>query len=110
MDIGAFEASSSYLVTNTADSLDVGTLRAAVGWANVSTNANPANIACPAPNTVIFDTAGTFATPQTIILTRDPGAEQHDHGGVDRRHWRGEPDRGPQQHRGDVRFRHFHHG
>ena len=43
VDIGAYEASSSYLVTTTADSTDVGTLRAAVGWANVSTNANPAN-------------------------------------------------------------------
>ena len=70
IDIGAYEASSSYLVTSTADTTDVGTLRAAVGWANVSTNANPANVASPAPNTVIFDTAGTFATPQTITLTQ----------------------------------------
>ena len=70
VDIGAYEASSSYLVTSTADTTDVGTLRAAVGWANVSTNANPANVASPAPNTVIFDTAGTFATPQTITLTQ----------------------------------------
>src|SRR5208337_1134584 len=36
VDIGAYEASSSYLVTSTADTNDVGTLRAAVGWANVS--------------------------------------------------------------------------
>ena len=70
VDIGAYEASSSYLVTSTADTNDVGTLRAAVGWANVSTNANPANVASPAPNTVTFDTAGTFATPQTITLTQ----------------------------------------
>ncbi len=70
VDIGAYEASSSYLVTSTADTTDVGTLRAAVGWANVSTNANPANVASPAPNTVTFDTAGTFATPQTITLTQ----------------------------------------
>ena len=70
VDIGAYEASSSYLVTSTADTTDVGTLRAAVGWANVSTNANPANVASPAPNTVTFATAGTFATPQTITLTQ----------------------------------------
>ena len=71
VDIGAYEASSSYLVTSTADSYDVGTLRAGVGWANVSTNANPANIASPAPNTIVFDTAGAFATPQTITLTQN---------------------------------------
>jgi len=69
VDIGAYEASSSYLVTSTAGSGDVGTLRAAVGWANVSTNANPAFIANPVPNTVFFDTAGVFATPQTITLS-----------------------------------------
>ena len=86
VDIGAYEASSSYLVTSTADSTDVGTLRAAVGWANVSTNANPANIASPAPNTIVFDTAGVFATPQTITLTGGQlDAEQHEHGGDDHR-------------------------
>jgi hypothetical protein len=68
VDIGAYEASSSYLVTSTADSTDVGTLRAAVGWANVSTNANPANSPA-APNTIVFNTAGVFATQQTITLT-----------------------------------------
>ena len=73
VDIGAYEASSSYLVTSTADSYDVGTLCAGVGWANVSTNANPANIASPAPNTVVFDTAGAFATPQTITLSPSLG-------------------------------------
>ena len=73
VDIGAYEASSSYLVTTTADSYDVGTLRAAVAWANVSTNANPANIAGPAPNTIVFDTAGVFATPQTITLSPSLG-------------------------------------
>ncbi len=73
VDIGAYEASSSYLVTSTADSYDVGTLRAGVGWANVSTNANPANIASPAPNTLVFDTAGAFATPQTITLSPSLG-------------------------------------
>jgi hypothetical protein len=73
VDIGAYEASSSYLVTSTADSDDVGTLRAAVGWANVSTDANPANLANPAANTVVFDTAGAFASPQTITLSQGLG-------------------------------------
>jgi uncharacterized repeat protein (TIGR01451 family) len=73
VDIGAYEASSSYLVTSTTDSYDVGTLRAAVGWANVSTNANPANLASPAANTVLFDTSGLFATPQTITLAPSLG-------------------------------------
>ena len=41
---------------------------------------------------------------------RDPGAEQHGHARVDRRHRRGEPDRGPQQRLGDALFRHFHGG
>ncbi len=68
-DIGAYEASSSYLVTSLADSPDAGTLRAAIGWANISTNSNPANIADPAPNTIVFDTSGAFATPQTITLS-----------------------------------------
>jgi len=69
-DIGAFEASSSYLVTTAADSNDVGTLRTAVGWANVSTNNNPANVSPnpTAPNTIVFDTSGAFSTPQTITL------------------------------------------
>jgi hypothetical protein len=69
VDIGAYEATSSYLVTSTADSNDFGTLRAAIAWANMSTNANPANLADPAPDTIIFDTGGAFATLQTITLT-----------------------------------------
>jgi parallel beta-helix repeat protein len=73
VDVGAYEASSSYLVTTTTDSVDVGTLRTAVGWANVSTNANPANSSNPAPNSIIFDTAGAFATPQTITLSPSLG-------------------------------------
>ncbi len=67
-DIGAYEASSSYLVSTTTDSDDVGTLRTAVGWANVSTNANPENTVIIAPNTIVFDTNGVFSTPQTITL------------------------------------------
>ncbi|MGP0069832.1 MAG: beta strand repeat-containing protein [Isosphaeraceae bacterium] len=62
VDIGAYEASSSYLVTSTADSTDAGTLRTAIGWANVSANANPANLSDPAPNTIDFG-----------IPTTDPG-------------------------------------
>ena len=68
VDIGAYEASSSYLDTSTADSGDVGTLRDAVGWANVNTNVNPAN-SPTAANTIVFNTAGVFATQQTITLT-----------------------------------------
>ncbi len=67
-DVGAFEASSSYLVTTTDDSFDVGTLRSAVGWANVSTNANPENLDISPPNTIVFDTQNVFNTPQTITL------------------------------------------
>jgi parallel beta-helix repeat protein len=69
VDIGAFEASSSYLVTSAVDSVEVGALRTAVGWANLSTNANPANLANPAANTIVFDTAGAFATARTITLS-----------------------------------------
>jgi len=72
-DIGAFEASSSYLVTATDDSFAVGTLRSAVDWANRSSNANPANLGNPAPNTVVFDTSGVFSTPQTITLNQSLG-------------------------------------
>jgi len=68
VDIGAYEASSSYLVTSTAASTDVGTLQTAIGWANVSTNANPANTASPAPNTIIF------APPDTPSLDQDLAA------------------------------------
>ena len=72
VDIGAYEASSSYLVTTTVDSLAFGTLRSAVNWANLSFNDNPANLSpnTPAPNTVVFDTANLFSTPQTITLTQ----------------------------------------
>src|SRR5208337_981861 len=65
-DIGAYEASSSYLVNLTDDSPAVGTLRTAVGWANVSTNVNPANSPV-APNTIVF--SSLFNTPKTITLT-----------------------------------------
>jgi fibronectin-binding autotransporter adhesin len=70
VDIGAYEASSAYLVTTAVDSLAYGTLRSAVGWANLSFNDNPLNIATPAPNTVVFDTANLFATSQTLTLTQ----------------------------------------
>jgi hypothetical protein len=68
VDIGAYEASSSYLVTSTADDGTVGTLRVGILWANFSTNANAANTPV-SPNTITFDTKGTFATSQTIALT-----------------------------------------
>ena len=73
VDIGAYEASSSYMVTSTADSLTIaGTLRSALDWAAGSSNYNSANITGPtkdAPNTVVFQLSGTFAIPQTIRLT-----------------------------------------
>ena len=72
-DVGAYEASSSYLVTSTDDSFDLGTLRTGVGWANVSTNANPQEVASPLPNTLFFDGAGVFATSQTITLSPQLG-------------------------------------
>jgi fibronectin-binding autotransporter adhesin len=75
VDIGAYEATSSYLVTTTTDSSAIGTLRAGVGWADLSTNANPEALAAAAANhniapanTTVFQTSGTFATPQTITL------------------------------------------
>ncbi len=69
-DIGAYEASSSYLVTTTTDSTDMGTLRSAIAWANVSTNANPTNLAphAAAPNTAVFDKSKVFSSAQTITI------------------------------------------
>ena len=69
VDIGAYEASSSYLVTTTGDSLAYGTLRSAVNWANFSFNDNQENVTNPAPNTIRFDTSNVFSTAQTITLT-----------------------------------------
>ena len=70
VDIGAYEASSSYLISSAADSTAAeGTLRSGLNWAAFSSNDNPANLAHPAPNTLIFDTKGAFATPKTITLT-----------------------------------------
>ncbi len=77
VDIGAFEASSSYLVTTTSLAPDVGTITTAAGWANISTNANARNLPAsasnpqgnPQPNTIVFDVLGVFSTPQTITLS-----------------------------------------
>ena len=68
VDIGAYNASSEYLVTTASDSNDLSTLRTGVGWANVSTNANPANIN---PTSTTFDAPNTveFSSPQTITLS-----------------------------------------
>ncbi len=70
-DIGAFEASSSYLVTTAADSRAVGTLRDGVFWAFFNANSNPANLAPEraAPNTIVFDTR-VFSRPRTITLSK----------------------------------------
>jgi filamentous hemagglutinin family protein len=64
IDIGAYEATSSSLVTRVGDGVTAGSLRAAVSFANG--NSNP--IANSPDNTIRFDTAGAFATPQTIVL------------------------------------------
>ena len=64
VDIGASEASSAYQVSTSADSAGaVGTLRSAVSWADANENFNPANIAKPAANTIVF------TTTQPITLT-----------------------------------------
>ncbi|HLO85699.1 MAG TPA: CHAT domain-containing protein [Nostocaceae cyanobacterium] len=70
VDIGAFEATSSYLVTNTNDGINpgAGSLRGALSFFNGNINNNPTNSPA-ATDTIRFDTAGTFATPQTITLT-----------------------------------------
>ncbi|HKI17600.1 MAG TPA: dockerin type I repeat-containing protein, partial [Isosphaeraceae bacterium] len=70
-DIGAYEASSSYLVNSSADDGTLGTLRCGLAWAGTSTNSlAPAGTA----NLVRFDTspAGTFAAPKTITLSLGP--------------------------------------
>jgi hypothetical protein len=76
-DIGAYEASSSYLVNTSGSGSNVDTLAVAVHWANVSVNVNPANPpyaqppiagAVSAPNTILFSTSA-FSSPQTINLT-----------------------------------------
>ena len=59
-DIGAYEASSSYVVSLTGDTLDAGTLRTGVNWADISTNPNPENLFNPAPNTIDFTATGTI--------------------------------------------------
>jgi predicted outer membrane repeat protein len=72
-DIGAYEATSSYLVTTPTDSGAVGTLRSAVTWANLNVNVNkPKPVAVPTPlvpNTIVFDTKGAFGQSQTITLS-----------------------------------------
>jgi filamentous hemagglutinin family protein len=72
-DIGAYEATSSYLVTNTTDAIapDLGSLRSAVDFTNsgLNVNNNAANLITPATDTINFDQVGIFATPQIITLS-----------------------------------------
>ena len=68
IDAGAFEISSSYLVTSTGDSVVAGTLRSAVAWANN----NPAPTPASFPSTIVFDPT-VFGTPQTINLSDSLG-------------------------------------
>ncbi len=72
IDMGAYQASSSYLVNTIADGTTAGTLREGVSWANFSTNNNPLNVKTPAPNTIVFDTTHVFSTPQTLTLSSGP--------------------------------------
>jgi hypothetical protein len=70
-DVGAYEASSSALVINATDDAGVGTLRAALAWANGSSNP----YALPGTrNTIQFDTGptGLFTGPQRIVLELGP--------------------------------------
>ena len=71
-DIGAYEATSSYLITNTNDAIapDLGSLRSAVDFTNsgLNVNNNAANLITPATDTINFDQVGIFATPQIITL------------------------------------------
>jgi len=73
IDIGAFEATSSYVVSNTLDSsgLPLGSLRSAISFADNNVNNNPANMTTPDANTITFDdsSSGVFSSPQTILLT-----------------------------------------
>ncbi len=71
-DIGAYEASSSYIVTSVSGGTQVGSLRGAISWADLSSNANAANTAHPSANTVSFDATGVFSTPQTITPAQVP--------------------------------------
>ena len=64
----SYAASGVYMVTSTADTLVVGTLRSAIAWSNLSPSSTPTG------NTIIFDTNGVFATPQTITLSPSMGA------------------------------------
>ena len=73
-DIGAYEASSSYVVSSNADTLAVGSIRTGVGWADISTNANPANLVFPAPNTVFFSTTGTITLTGGTLALANNGA------------------------------------
>ncbi len=73
IDIGAYEATSSYLVTTTTDSIapDLGSLRAALNFTNsgLNVNNNAANLINPATDTINFDQAEIFAAPQAIPLS-----------------------------------------
>ena len=90
IDIGAYEATSSYLVTRSADDTNIGSLRAAINFANINTNpvtANPLDtvrfgIATTDPGYVAatnsWSIAPTFALPtvtQAVIVdaTTQPG-------------------------------------
>ncbi len=64
IDIGAYEATSSILVTNTLDTSTIGTLRNAIAFSNGNTN----TLATTAPTDIRFN-IGTVGSAQTIALT-----------------------------------------
>ncbi len=64
IDIGAYEATSSYLVTNTLDDNSIGSLRSAINFTNI--NINP--VAATPLQTIQFG-IGTVGSAQTISLT-----------------------------------------
>ena len=66
IDIGAYEVTSSSLVTRTDDDINAGSLRSAINFTNG--NVNP--VTGSADNIVLFDTNGVFGNPQTISLTQ----------------------------------------
>ena len=107
-DIGAFEESSSYLVTTTAAGLDVGTIQTAVSWANLNVNVNPANTSPSAANTIVFDSTGAVRDRANHHPDHSPRLRQHDHSGGDRWFQHHRPDTERRRRVGRARDRQWH--
>ena len=109
-DIGAYEASSSALVTSPADNANLGSLRAALAWANGSTQCRCASrhpqhdpLRCQSFRAVL-------AAPDHHLEPWTAGRQQHGHPGLDHRP-RGKlaDDQRKQPHRG-FRCQFLRHG